>query len=80
MKVEACDYHGVADAAMDIREIEAKLKVYEDMRKMQGAELLKDPNMPQVSRAYNRDVDKGASPSGGQNFISNSEIDWGKDR
>lgn len=27
LKVEQCDWHGVADAAMDIREIEAKLSV-----------------------------------------------------
>lgn len=29
LKIEEEDWHGVADAAMDIREIEAELKVWE---------------------------------------------------
>lgn len=30
-KIKARDWHGVADAAMDIREFEAELKVLEDV-------------------------------------------------
>ncbi len=29
LKIEESDWHGVADAAMDIREIEAAIKVWE---------------------------------------------------
>lgn len=31
LKVDAEDWHGVADAAMDIREIEAKIKTYNEV-------------------------------------------------
>ena len=31
LKVEEKDWHGVADAAMDIRELEAKLGVYRNL-------------------------------------------------
>ena len=33
LKVEMCDWHGVADAAMDIREIEAVQKMLDNLRK-----------------------------------------------
>jgi hypothetical protein len=32
-KVEEKDWHGVADAAMDIREFTAKIEVYEDLER-----------------------------------------------
>ena len=32
VKIDQGDWHAVADAAMDIRELEAKLKVYEELR------------------------------------------------
>ena len=31
LKVGSQDWHGVADAAMDIREIEAKIKTYNEV-------------------------------------------------
>jgi hypothetical protein len=30
IKIDQADWHAVADAAMDIRELEAKIKVYEE--------------------------------------------------
>lgn len=33
LKVEEQDWHGVADAAMDIREIEAQLKLLKKLKK-----------------------------------------------
>lgn len=33
LKYEVSDWHGVADAAMDIREIEAKMSVIKDLNK-----------------------------------------------
>lgn len=32
LKIKECDWHGVADAAMDIRELEAKKKVYQSLK------------------------------------------------
>lgn len=32
VKIDQGDWHAVADAAMDIRELEAKLKVYEELK------------------------------------------------
>jgi hypothetical protein len=31
VKIDQADWHAVADAAMDIRELEAKIKVYEGL-------------------------------------------------
>lgn len=31
VKIDQGDWHAVADAAMDIRELEAKIKVYEEL-------------------------------------------------
>lgn len=38
MKADDCDWHAVADAAMDLRELEAALQVYEaiDRRQQQA--------------------------------------------
>jgi len=33
LKVEQEDWHGIADAAMDIREIVAKISILEDIKK-----------------------------------------------
>jgi hypothetical protein len=32
IKIDQADWHAVADAAMDIRELEAKIKVYEEYK------------------------------------------------
>lgn len=32
VKIDQGDWHAVADAAMDIRELEAKIKVYEELK------------------------------------------------
>lgn len=37
-KIEAEDWHAVADAAMDIRELEAKIEVYRALEVIEGQE------------------------------------------
>lgn len=83
MKVDDQDWHAVADAAMDLRELEAEHRIkqkYEDMRVMQESQHKSAQAMPRMQEQDNRSVDKEELKDAGYKTGDSPGSNWGSEK